>query len=223
LVERPSLEYQHAFDLCAVEVHRAKEPVVVFASSPFYARELLKRLGGCEAMLLPVGDRMLSVASAQSALGPEVAWEHLGGGEEAREPVAVPVAVWAEPEREGGKQVLKHIHQMLLPGGRLHIIASGWLARFLPEWRRDDDRPVQRPVGLRQAVKWLQQGGFAVEALYGFHGPASILWAYAFRLLESLGRGDLADRCLFQMRAEYVVSARQAMWTPIGVAVARRG
>ena len=41
-LERPSLEYQHAFDQCAVDCHRVGGPVAVIASSAFYARELLK-------------------------------------------------------------------------------------------------------------------------------------------------------------------------------------
>ena len=54
--ERPSLEYQHAFDLCAVEVCRDGGEVAVFASSPFYARELLKRFAGKRVRLVSVGN-----------------------------------------------------------------------------------------------------------------------------------------------------------------------
>jgi len=219
-VMRPSLEYQHAFDICAVEVHRTGGPVAVFAGSPFYARELLKRLDGCKAVLVPIGDWSSSSASIGELLGPEV--EHPNFETLERLDVHAKTAVWAEPEREGGERVLKRINQMLFPGGHMYVIASGWLARFLPEWQHNDNRPGQWPVGLRQAVKWLRQGGFAVEALYGFHGPASILWGYAFRLLERLGRGDLADRCLFQMRAKYVVSGWPVFCAPVGIAVAQK-
>jgi len=217
---RPSLEYQHAFDLCAVEAHREGGPVAVFASSPFYARKLLKRLDGCEATLVPIGGWSSSSANIGELLGPEV--EHPDVQILESLDVQAKAAVWAEPERESSRQVLKHVHQVLLPGGHLYVIASGWLARFLPEWKRDDGLPGERPVGLRQTITSLRQGGFTVEALYGFHGPESILWGYAFRLMERLGRGDLADRCLFKMRAEYMVSGQQAMWTPVGVTLARK-
>ncbi|MGA9349014.1 MAG: hypothetical protein WBW48_09445 [Anaerolineae bacterium] len=219
-VERPSLEYQHAFDLCAVEVHRIDRPVAVFASSPFYARELLKRLDGCEFRLVPTGDWSSSSASIGELLGPEVEHPSVQALESLN--VQAKAIVWAEPEREGGEQVLKRINQMLFSGGHLYTIASGWLARFLPEWRCNDDRPGEHPVGLWQTTKWLRQGGFTVQALYGFHGPVSILWGYAFRLMGRLSLGDLADRCLFKMRAEYVVSGGQALRVPVGVAVARR-
>jgi hypothetical protein len=214
-VERSSLEYQHAFDLCAVEVHRTGGPVVVLAGSPFYARELLKRLGGREAWLVPAGTWASSGENMGKLLGPEV--EHPNVETLKRLNIETKTVVWAEPERGSGQQFLTHIHRTLLPGGHLYVIASGWPARFLPEWRRNDDRPGEHPVGLRQTRKWLRRSGLTVEALYGFHGPVSILWGYAFRLMERLGRGDLADRCLFKMRAEYVVRGRQAMWAPVSV------
>lgn len=219
-MERPSLEYQHAFDLCAVEVHRIDRPVAVFASSPFYARELLKRLGTCETALVPIGGWSSSPTSIGELLGPEVEDANVQTLE--RLNIQTKTVMWAEPEREGGEQVLKRINQMLFPGGHLYTIASGWLARFLPEWQHHDDRPGERPAGLWQTTKWLRQGGFTVEAMCGFHGPKSIIWGYAFRLMERLGRSDLADRCLFKMRAVYVVSGRQAMWTPVSVILTRK-
>jgi hypothetical protein len=219
LGERPSLEYQHAFDLCAVEAHRTGGPVAIFTSSPFYARELLKRLDGCEVWLVPTGNWSSSGEDIGKLLSPEV--EHPNIETLNRLSIEAEAAVWAEPERESGEQILTHIHRMLLPGRHLYVIASGWLARFLPEWQRNEDRPGERLVGLRQTTKWLRQSGFTIEARYGFHGPVSILWGYAFRMMERLGRGDLADRCLFKMRAEYVVSGWQAFWVPVGLAVAR--
>jgi hypothetical protein len=219
-VERPSLEYQHAFDLCAVEAHRIDRPVAVFASSPFYARELLKRLGGCEAWLVPTGSWSSSSTNIDELLSPEVKDANVQTLE--RLDVQTKTVMWAEPEQESSEQVLKHIHQMLLPSGHLYVIASGWLARFLPEWRGHDDPPGEHPVGLRRTTRWLQQSGYRIEAMYGFHGPMSILWGYAFRLMERLGRGDLADRCLFKMRAGYVVNHWQAMWTPVSVIFARK-
>ena len=221
-VERPSLEYQHAFDLCAVEVHRAKEPVVVFASSPFYARELLRRLGGCEPMFLPVGDWMLSVASAQSALGPEVAWEHLGGGEEAREPVVVPVAVWAEPEQKNGERVLWQIDQRLSPGGRLFVIVTGPLARIQPVHQMDGNQPADSAAGVNRVTRWIRQKKLALIALYGLYGPESFLWGILAKLALYLRRPDLADCCYFKMRERLVVTGWQARWSTLILLVARK-
>lgn len=44
---RPSLEYQHVFDICAAQVQHCGAPAALRASSSFYARELLKRMMPC--------------------------------------------------------------------------------------------------------------------------------------------------------------------------------
>jgi hypothetical protein len=219
-VQRPSLEYQHAFDLCAVEVHRIRGPVAVFASSPFYGREVLKRLEGCEAGLVPMGGWISSEGDMRRLLGPEVEPPDVQTLESMKQQVKA--AVWAEPEREHGEQALNRISQALLPGGRLYVIVSGWPARFLPEWRQVGGGSSERPAGLWRTSRRLRQGGFRVETLYGFHGPVSVLWGYASRCMTHLGRGDWADRCHFKMRAEYVAGRWQALWAPVSVAVARR-
>jgi hypothetical protein len=221
-LQRPSLEFRHAFDFCAVEVHRLAGPVAVFASSAFCARELLRRLGDCSATLFPIGKWAPSAPSAQPLFGPEVTWQDLASGGSASGLVDFSVALWAEPDREDSERVLKHLGRMLRPGGHLYVVASGRLARFLPEWRRDQDRPGERRAGLLPTLRLLPAAGFTAEAVFGFHGPMSILWSYASRIVERLGRGDCADRCHFKMRAEYVVRGWQAAWTPVSVAVTRR-
>lgn len=220
LAPSPSLEYQHAFDCCAVEAHRTEGPIAVFASSPFYARELLKRLQDREVTLVAVGEWRVWASDLQQWLGVEIdpssfslSPPHLCS--------SAHCAIWAEPERIGGVQALCDLREMLLPGAKLYVISSGWLARFLPEWRQKHGRPSEHPVGLRRVISWLRHSDFAIEALYGFHGPWSIFWGYASRWIERLGRGDLADRCLFQMRATYVVRGGQAFLAPVGLACAQ--
>jgi hypothetical protein len=51
-IMRPGLEYQHAFDYCAVEAHRYGGPLIVAAGSTFYASQLLGRLVACEPQLI---------------------------------------------------------------------------------------------------------------------------------------------------------------------------
>jgi hypothetical protein len=217
---QPSLEYQHAFDLCAVEAHRMGGPVAVFASSPFYARELLKRLQDCETALAAIGEWSQGAADLQRWLGEEV--DPATFSLSPPHPSHAHCAIWAEPEWNNREQVLKQIARMLHAEGHLYVIASGWLARFLPEWQRNGNRPGQRPVGLRRTIGWLQEGGFTIRGWHGFHGPQSILWGYASRWMEQLGRGDLADRCLFRMRATYVVQGWQAFLVPVSLAWAQR-
>ena len=219
-LERPSLEYQHAFDLCAVHVHRSSGPVAVLASSPFYARELLKRLDGVEAQLVPIGGWGASAGDIGTLLGPELELPESQALRPAE--LEAKAAVWATPDGKSAQQVLDRIGPMLPPGGKLYVIAAGWLARFLPEWKADDGLRSERRLGLRRTTGWLRQAGFIIEAQYGFHGPSSTLWGLAARLMARLGRVGWSDRCHFRMRAEYVVGGWQAIWTPVSVSVARR-
>jgi hypothetical protein len=228
-LQRPSLEYHHAFDLCAVELHRVGGPLAVFAGSPFYARELLKRLPACGGMLFALGGWASPAADLVSLLGPELAATPFRLAAGADDLTRVPAAVWAEPESEGGEQVLAQIQEILLPAGHLYVVSSGWLARYLPEWQRPGDQPAVRPAGWRPLARWLRRGGFVVRALYGFHPPASVMWGYAFRLQHLLGRPELADRCHLRMRAVYVACGHRALGqavaaaTPVRVVVASRG
>lgn len=224
-VTRPSLEYQHAFDLCAIEVHRAGGPVAVFASSPFYARELLKRLGKRPLILYPLGGWDDEFEGDWEALSPEVTWEGIvvtrPGGKGV--PLPVVATLWAEPEKGGGEATLGYIRQTLQPARRLWVITSGRLSRLIPEWRRAEDQPVRDPAGLQQALRWLRQNGFTLQALYGFHGWVSIFWGLLAKRWGQLGRGDLADRCYFQMRETFVVTGWQARWAVLSLIVAQRG
>jgi hypothetical protein len=255
-LQHPSLEYRHAFDLCAAGVYHAggllaisrglavPRATALYASSPFHARELLKRLGGCDVTLVTVGGWASSFGpgplALESLLGPEVSTAYLrianGPGSLERSPTAaVPVAVWAEPERRKGNELLAHICDALLPGGILYVVASSWLARFLPEWQRADDRPAARPSGPCRISRWLHHQGLLIEAYFGFHGPVSLGWGYASRWARRFGRTDLADRYQVKMRASFdgmdpyegraaaPVHRWQARWAPIWLLLARKG
>jgi hypothetical protein len=221
-VERPGLEYQHAFDLCAVEVHRRGGPVVVSASSPFYVRELVKRMAGCGGVLVASGGWAAPGANLDLLLGPEPGGAGFGLAGEADELVPARAAVWAEPEGGDGERRLAEIGKSLAPGGRLCVIVSGWLRWGLPEWQGEEGRPAAQPVGLGGAVAWLRRTGFAVEGVVGFHGPQSLVWGFASRLPAAVGRADLVDRCYAAMRKTYVVRGWQARWAPVAVVLARK-
>jgi hypothetical protein len=131
---------------------------------------------------------------------------------------AFPTAVWVAPGCRDGRQVAESAHRLLLPGGCLYVIFSGLMSRFQPNGSRPTDTSTQ----LQQVCKWLRRAGFVLHDLYGFHGPASARWGRMFLLLERFGRGDLADRCHFRMRGEYVVTGWQAGWSPLGVLIAKK-
>ena len=220
-MERPSLEYQHAFDCCAVELQRVAGPVTVVASHPFYARELLKRLDGCHVSLVLAPDWNLPAEEISRWLGYDVARSSIesdpGVGAQAQ------AAVWAEPQREVGEEILERIGRTVRPGGQLYVVASGWLRRFLPEWQRGAVLAGQEPAGLRAATRWLRAAGWHVERPYGFHGPRSVCWGLAAHGAARLARLDCADLCHFGMRAAYVVHGWQASLAPVTVVTARKG
>ncbi|MBN1137159.1 MAG: hypothetical protein JXM73_11270 [Anaerolineae bacterium] len=224
-VQRPGLEYQHAFDLCAMGLHRAQGPVAVVASRPFYARELLKRTTDLDRQLILASESDLSNAAIEEGLGPEVDRTHLRI-ERGLDPHTgldpdMGAAVWAEPIRANARVTLQAIRQALIPGGPLYILVSGWLARFLPEWKAGETRTGGIPLGW-DSLRRARQAGFAIEKQYGFHPPTSVAWGYMSRMMDRLGRGDLADRCLFKMRACYVVAGWRASWTPLRLIVTRK-
>lgn len=220
--ERPGLEYQYAFDLCAMEAHRAGGPVSLYSSSAFYAEELTGRLDRCGGVLVPCGGwapagrgwRSLPMAGVRGSTRFRLAPE---GGE-----IAPGTAVvWAEPEMGDLERTAARVAQNLAPGGRLCVVTSGWLRRGLPEWKRDEgERPARRPAGLRRTMECLRQAGLTVEGVYGFHGPRSLAWGLASRVPAALGRADLVDRCLAAMRKGYVVPGWQARWAPVAVVLA---
>jgi hypothetical protein len=103
-------------------------PVAIFASSPFHARELLKRPAGCETALVAIVGWKSSSQNTGTLPGSEVERAPTQALESVKSPVKVEVG--AEPQRQGRKQMLKHIGQALLPAGKLYIIVSGWLSLF---------------------------------------------------------------------------------------------
>lgn len=198
-ITRPGLEYQHAFDYCAVEAHRQGGPVIVAASSTFYARQLLGRIAACDPLLTGADGadaRRLAAGSARAV-------------------------VWAEPERASGVQALWNLQRLIDPDGRLYVIVSQPLARRLPEWR-GDSQPAAGPAGLWRTIGWLRRQGWAITQLYGFHSPISMVWEGAGRLIARAGRADLADRCHFKMRDTYVAGRVQAALAPVAVLAAVR-
>jgi len=199
-VTRPGLEYQHAFDYCAVEAHSFGGPVIVAAGSTFYASELLGRVEACDPLLTGADGVEASTLAAGSAR----------------------VIVWAEPEQTTGVQALQNLQRLLGRDGCLYVIVSQPLARLLPEWHGDSQPPATSPAGLRRTIGWLRQQGWSIMQLYGFHSPASIVWEATGRLMDRAGRADLADRCHFKMRDTYIVGGAQVALAPVAVLAATR-
>ncbi len=224
-VTRPSLAYQHAFDLCASAVHATSLAPVVLASGEFYTREFVRRLSMCQTRLVPVAwqvsfDDLTRLLEGEVEM-PELVDLSVWNGQ-------TRAIIWAEPDLHFPVAVLGKIRRLLLPGGRLYVVVSGGLAGALPEWQEADrqrpveGRPAPNPAGLLWTLKHLRRSGFTIESVYGFHSPRSIFWSLAQRIFSFWGRDDVADRCHFRMRADYVVQGVAALWTPVAVVWAKK-
>jgi hypothetical protein len=110
------------------------------------------------------------------------------------------VAIWAEPTRDTAPHLCRELYENLLPGGELLVVVSGALGRFLPVHE-------SRSLGDARTLKLLQQQGFLIAHTESYHSILSIMWSYAFRLAQRLGREDWGARCLVQMRRVYVTDS----------------
>ncbi len=218
-LKRPSLEYRHAFDICAVGAHRSNGRVLIFASSLLYTQEILKRLADCQTALVARRYNSILFGDARANLGPEISpsvssllLENTSG--------PVQTIVWAEPELPDGVATAKNIEKLLLPGGQLFVISSGWLARLLPEWRHSIDAPARHPTGFLRMANWVQHAGLKITATYGMRDVKSFLMGVLAGQLHKLKRKDLAYRLYLRIRETLVVSGPAARWSPVVVLIA---
>jgi len=204
--QRPSLAYHRAFDLCAAWASGLGGPVAVLASSPFYARELLKRLDG-PAVLAPLGSWDPQSADGRSGIGSEVRWERVTVVSAGDSLPPCPVAIWAEPQEDVPAPTITP---------RLIVLTTNRLRRVLPEWQTGA-LSGSRPLGWAGTVRLLRQAGGRVRRCYGLPGPASLTWGFLARLAAVARRDDLVDRFYAAMRQTMVVEGRAARWTPLAL------
>jgi hypothetical protein len=99
--------------------------------------------------------------------------------------------------------------------GSLYVITAGSLTRLLRA-------SYQHSSDWRAVTAALQRGGFEITAVEGFNGAASLCWGYASRVSKLLKRDEWADRCLANMRADYVVHGWQTWLTTVNLITARK-
>ena len=217
------MPYHIAFDLSATRASQAGQgPLAVFASSPFYARELVRRLDGQVLLHFP-RNLEFDESQIQMAIGPEVDPSRFRvkpsmADAATAEPRAL---IWAEPEEEAWRVTLGDIRQLEPPV--ILVMGTTWLRRLLPEWQNAASPPAASPLGsMGRVAKALHEMGYTVQDTYGFHGPRSLLWGIATRLPAALGRHDLVDRCFAAMRWEYVVHGWLARCSAVWVVIGQR-
>ena len=150
-------------------------------------------------VLLPAHDK-IAVVCDMPQLAPEIA---------NRLPNSAPLqsaaaALWIEPLANNWAERLNTISGELAPGASLIIVASGPLARLLPERKEWSGVPLGiSPNGLNTLKKALGQHGFRLSAAYGSHSARSILYGLISAQFNRLGRPELADRWRFAARLSY--------------------
>jgi hypothetical protein len=218
-LRRPSLEFRYTFDYCAMHAYQRRAASALLVSSPLYAYEMLHRLYNFNATLIPTADWWATKdESFLSSLGMDTPpIQSLEGQTD-----MVKTVIWAAPQADDVESILASIHKILDPDGKLYIIAGGTLSRFLEGVLHFDDQAVGLPVNYRQLIQSLKHHQYHIETIQGFHGLISIIWSYAFRLMNALGKPHLADRCFYRMRATYAVDGWQKALTTLNVIVANK-
>jgi hypothetical protein len=202
-LQAPSLAWRYAFDHCAVELARDAGPVALFASTPFYARELVRRISSA-VVPCPTCEPGSASAEFLAAAGPELRPEHVGLADASDSGMhrRLGAIVWAEPENGTWQGVADQVAWLAAPGATLCIL--GRTARLHSLVRRR-----------------LQSLGFRLENCYGFQGPLSLALGMASRLPAQFGRDDLVDRCYAAMRQRLVVRGPQARWSSVWMLTGR--
>lgn len=189
-LKRPSLEYRHAFDFCAVKIHYLTDSPMIITSSTFYTLELSRRWSLQKTVLAHTGDRQ--------------------------------VTLWAEPEALNGHLMARQIYDSLVLGGHLFVVASGWLAHLLPEWRKSKQKPANQPAGIVRSQTWLREAGFEILNTYGIRTPTNFILGPIAHFYIEMGRKDLADRCYIRIRNGLVISGWKSPWSSVGIILAQK-
>jgi hypothetical protein len=129
-----------------------------------------------------------------------------------------PSALWIEPMAESWRDDLLHLQSRLAPHGRLFILVSLPLARFLPERTSWSGSPLGCSfIGVRQLHRAVTNSAFSVSRMWGFHGLESILLNSIGTVCHRLGRADLTDRLSFAARLRYCRAGTTAMLSTVAL------
>lgn len=182
--------------------------VVAAASSEFYTREFSNRLGK-ESIVIQTGSR--GTVTDRAVIRDQMKQMNMKAN----------TVVWAEPMQEDLVSTLSAIKEVLLPESQLLVITSNWLAERLPEWRGLSEAPAASRAGQRQTAAYLYTQGFTIAATHSYHGPVSIFWSYASRLMGVLGRFDMADRCRYRMRVRFLTHRWESHLSTVSIIAAK--
>lgn len=220
-LRRTSLAYHAAFDFCAVRAARAGGPIIVLASSAFYARELVRRLDDEVLLYLP-GHEGLEQSETRMLMGPELDWGRVRFYQEMQPGIPSGMLLWAEPDRGTWPYTHTLLTQLAPTVTQVCVLGTTALRRVLREWQ-GDSLPTQAPFDSNRRITRALSALHFVEAdRYGFHNPLSLAWSFAGRFAAAIGRADLVDRCSAAMQNTLVVRGGKAVWAPVWVVTASK-
>ena len=204
---RPSLAYQWALDVGAVEVLRDGASPMLVGSHPRLGPEAARRLGVAWSASM---DGSAASISATCAEVPGVRGVALNGPHN---------VLWLEPTRPDWFASLRRIKHALDGSGRLLIVTSSrWLVRGYPEWRESASTDL---VGGWCVARRLRAEGWRVEWSIGLRGPRALGFAAASRLANFTHSNALADRLAVRMRQSFVERGLVAPFCTVALIAAR--
>lgn len=215
-LQRPSPEYEQAFDLAAARLNSASGPALVVVSSPANGVEFLKRCAKpLDFAIMPGFDARGFVTDAAAwAWGPVRAVSLLEIDEQ------YTAMCWAEPEGPSAQAVALQLRAKSAACATLDVVASSALRRLLPIWRQGRT-PALQPISPRQAARCLIRAGWRAENTAAFHGPRSVVWSRLAQLAAVFNRPDWEDTCQFAMRSAYRETGWARVFAPLTLIRAR--
>jgi hypothetical protein len=131
--------------------------------------------------------------------------------------------VWIEPLAATWTDDLSLIRSRLARNGKLYVVASLPLARYVPERSAWRELPLGiQARGMRQLQRGLNDSGFEINRVHGFHSAESIVLNGVGTICHTFGRSDIADRCNFAARLRYHRTGMSAKLSTVGLIESRR-
>ncbi len=132
-------------------------------------------------------------------------------------------AIWIEPIRHSINEDLLEITSRLCNEGLLSIVASLPLSRLLPDntcWTRS--AIGTRLTGSGELTQSIAQHGFTIQQIFGIHTARSIGLNGLGRIMERVGRNDMADRFLARSKELYCSDQLDRQFSTVALICARK-
>lgn len=203
-LDRPSLDYWHAFDYCAGQAWHNSDSINLLCSSAFYYDNFYYRL---DDKPLTVVDVAGWSKNTDIDATPIEQWTPTAG-----------TWIWAEPTQGSLKAVLNRWQQAQNADSRLFIISSNFLARRLPEWKQKPYPSIAK-TGVFEIEGTLRDYGLQPTTLIGMLNPVSVALGFAGLAARKLDQYGWSDRAKYASFKYYTGEGPIARISPVQVRV----